>query len=233
MGAWSFRSHNGTLARSTSLVGATFTVDDLKGADSKGFNSRLLAVDQDYDATHDMALSEYIRLGEGEEVHLGYKCSIRTPWWYVPSTRVPEGFMLRQVSTLLKVASNHAGATSTDTVHRVFIKPGVNMDKLAVASFNSVTMAFSEILGRSYGGGLLEMEPREAVRLPVPDPSLIPDELVLEVDSLLRQGDHQKAVELMDKEVMVKLAGISEDEIDNVRKAHQRLMSRRLRRGEK
>lgn len=223
----------GLLARSASLKSVTFTGDDLKVAETKGLNSRLLAVDQDYDATQDKALSEYVKLGEGEEVHLGYKCSIRTPWWYVPSTRVPEGFMLRQVSTLLKVSSNHAGATSTDTVHRVFAKPGVNMDKLAVASFNSVTMAFSEILGRSYGGGLLEMEPREAIRLPIPDPELVSDELASDIDSLLRQGYHQKAVELVDQELMIKCAGMTQDEIDDVRKAHQRLMGRRLRRGKK
>lgn len=223
----------GLLARSASLVGTTFTEHDLQKAETKGLNSRLLAVDQNYDATDDRALLEYIQLGEEEEVHLGYKCSIRRPWWYVPSTQVPAGFMLRQISTLLKVASNHVGATSTDTVHRVFTKPGVNMDKLAVASFNSVTMAFSEILGRSYGGGLLEMEPREAVQLPIPDPEIVPDELVSEVDSLLREGRQQEAVELMDQKVMIERAGMAEDELLDVRRAHQRLMKRRLRRGKK
>ena len=107
------------------------------------------------------------------------------------------------------------------------------MDKLAVASFNSVTMAFSEILGRSYGGGLLEMEPREAVQLPIPDPEIVPDELVSEIDSLLREGRQQEAVELMDQKVMIERAGMAEDELLDVRRAHQRLMKRRLRRGKK
>lgn len=221
------------LAKSASIVGTTFTDGDLRSASLKGFNTRLLAVGQSYAASQDEALLDYIKSGEKEEVHLGFKCSMRTPWWYVPSTQVPEGFMLRQVSRLLKVASNHANATSTDTVHRVFVKPEIAMDKLAVASFNSVTLAFSEVLGRSYGGGLLEMEPREALKLPIPDPSTIPDDLVAEVDSLLRQGDDHKALELVDTQVMIQRLGISMEEMDVVKKAHHRLMNRRLRRGKK
>ena len=44
---------------------------------------------------------------------------------------------------------------------------------LAAASINSVTFAFSEVMGRSYGGGVLELEPREAEPLPFPSPDLV------------------------------------------------------------
>jgi hypothetical protein len=221
----------GLLSRSASLIGTTFTSEDLTNADAKGLNSRLLAVEKDYDPHENEALVTYIQLGEKEGVHLGYKCSIRTPWWSVPSTQVPDGFMLRQVSKTLRVASNHAQATSTDTVHRVFSKQGVNMDKLAVVSLNSLTLAYSETMGRSYGGGLLEMEPGEAIRLPVPNPSLVPEELLKEVDALLRERLEQRAIELVDHTVLAHSLKITEEEIKLLQTARERLLSRRLGRG--
>lgn len=221
----------GLLSRSASLISTTFTSEDLKNADAKGLNSRLLAVEKTYDPSQNDALEAYIDMGESEEVHLGYKCSIRTPWWSVPSIQVPDGFMLRQVSKNLRVASNHAQATSTDTVHRVFRQPGVNMDKLAVATLNSITLAYSETMGRSYGGGLLEMEPGEAIRLPIPDPDLVPNQLIEEIDTLLREGLEQNAIDLVDETVLIRILRITKEEIEMMQKAHHRLLSRRLGRG--
>lgn len=221
------------LARSASIGSVLITSDDLKEAETRGFNNRLLTLSPDFDVTPYPLLTSYIASGEKEGVHLGYKCSIRTPWWYVPSAQVPDGFMLRQVSNVLRVASNHAACTSTDTVHRVFTRPGVNMDKLAVASLNSATFAFAEILGRSYGGGLLEIEPREALKLPVPSPDLVPDSLVPEVDSLLRDNRLNEAVSLVDRQVLVRGAGISLPELESLQQAQRRLLERRTGRGKK
>lgn len=223
----------GLLSRSASIVGTRLTMSDIDAAKSKGLSNRLLAVPIGFNLDDSVPLSKYIESGEQEEVHLGYKCSIRTPWWSVPSTAIPDGFMLRQVSSRLKVATNLADATSTDTVHRVFTHPGVDMDRLAVASLNSITLAFTEILGRSYGGGLLEMEPREATNLPIPDPKLIPKELIAEIDSLVRQNSTERACNLVDQEVLIGTLGISESVIEAARSAHSRLMNRRLRRGRK
>jgi len=219
------------LSRSAQFTGVRLTEQDICAHAKAGANTRLLALPSDYDVAGDRALAQYIQLGEDDGVHEGYKCRIRNSWWSVPSIARPAGFMLRQVSTYLRMMSNDADATSTDTVHRVFTKPGVDMRRLSVAALNSATLAMSEVLGRSYGGGLLEVEPTEAIALPVPDPTLVDEALVTHVDTLLRRGDVQGAIALVDQRLLVDIVGFDESEMAAVRGASDLLRQRRLRRG--
>jgi len=68
------------------------------------------------------ALASYIRFGETKAVHEGYKCSIRIPWYAVPSVWVPDAFIFRQIYDFPRVVMNQAKATSTDTIHRLSCK---------------------------------------------------------------------------------------------------------------
>lgn len=223
----------GLVSRSAQLASIRLNEHDLGVAAARGLKTRLLALPGGLDLAHEPDLERYVQLGEDEGVHRGYKCSIRSSWWSVPSVSVPDGFMLRQVSNWLRVSANDARATSTDTVHRVFTKPGVAMEKLAVATLNSVTLAFAEIMGRSYGGGLLELEPSECVSLPIPDPGLVPDQLVGQVDELLRAGNNVEAIALVDQVVLCDQLGISAATMELAASAGNRLRERRLARGRK
>src|SRR5436305_288562 len=51
-------------------------------------------------------LREYILKGEAANYHKGYKCSIRSPWYTVPSVWNPEAFMLRQIHGYPKLILN-------------------------------------------------------------------------------------------------------------------------------
>lgn len=221
------------LSRSAQLRSVRYTANDHASDVANGAKSHLLSVTPQLDLAQHRDLAAYVALGEEEGVHLGYKCSIRPVWWSVPSVSVPDGFMLRQVTSVLRLTSNRADATSTDTVHRVFVRDGVDMDKLAVAALNSITLAMSEIMGRSYGGGLLEIEPREGTALPVPAPALVSDEDVERVDTLLREGRVDDAIDYVDSTVLVESCGFSAAQISCASEAARHLRERRLRRGRK
>jgi adenine-specific DNA methylase len=179
----------------------------------------------------DAPLKRHIRSGEAEGVHLGYKCSLRKPWWTTPSMWCPEIFMLRQIHAAPRMTVNGVHATSTDTVHRVRVNAGIDPVALSTAFHNSATFAFSEILGRSYGGGILELEPREAELLPVPSPDLVGHDLAVDVDLLLKAGEVMKAVDLVDRHILIDGLGWSPKQVAECQAAWMSLRNRRLSRG--
>lgn len=111
------------------------------------------------------SLADYIQFGEKKKIHEGYKCRIRKRWYDVPSIYTPDLFLFRQIHLYPLLVVNRSGATSTDTIHRVRLRSGIDPDILASVSFNSLTLAWAEVCGRSYGGGVPELEPREAEEL--------------------------------------------------------------------
>ena len=162
--------------------------------------------------------------------HLGYKCSIRKNWWAVPSQWTPDAFLLRQIYDHPRIVANLTEATSTDTIHRVRMLNGIPPTKLAAAAINSATFAFSEVMGRSYGGGVLELEPREAEDLPIPDPKGLPTQDVSKVDALLRGGELTAALDYVDRKL---LAHLDDDLVAQLRGIWELLRDRRLARGRK
>ena len=171
----------------------------------------------------------YVAWGEQHQVHKGYKCGIRLPnWWRVPSAWVPDAFLLRQIHDGPRIIANEAGATCTDTIHRIrLLKPSVTARMLAAASTNSLTFAFAELRGRSYGGGVLELEPNEAEPLPFPN---LASELPLdELDAIVREAGATAGVDEVDRQLL-RGAGLTKDEVALLNGVWQKLSQRRRKR---
>ncbi|BDB40872.1 hypothetical protein IWGMT90018_13180 [Mycobacterium kiyosense] len=87
-------------------------------------------------------------------------------------------------------------------------------------------------MGRSYGGGILELEPGEAERLPVPPPGYAGSGLADDVDLLLRANEIEKALDLVDRRVLIEGLGLSPAVVADCRAAWIALRDRRIgRRG--
>lgn len=221
------------VSKSSHLRGIHFGHFDLAELERGDALCRLLAIEESVALDEENALRAYVRAGEAEAVDKGYKCSIRKRWWVVPSVWTPDAFLLRQIHDHPRIIANLAGATSTDTIHRVRMLNGTSATKLAAASVNSATFAFSEVMGRSYGGGVLELEPTEAEGLPFPDPHMLSDEDASTVDELLRAGRLINALDHIDRVLLVRHHGMQQSFVRELRSAWERLRDRRLRRGRK
>lgn len=187
---------------------------------------------EEYPAKH----KEYIELGEKKGENKGYKCSIRDRWYIVPSVWVPDAFFLRRNNLYPKFVLNRCNAVSTDTMHRIKFNEGVNAENVLLSYYNSISFAFTEICGRSYGGGVLEILPGEVgnIMLPVVKDidEALKNELLEMIDSIVRNDeDIEKALDLVDQKLLVEVLGIEKEICVSCRQIWKKMQKRRLGRG--
>lgn len=186
------------VTRSAHLKGTVFTNTDFEDNVQKGYPTYLLKPQNNPIDKLSEHFQNYIKMGEKLGVHKGYKCKIRKQWYIVPSVWIPDAFMLRQVHAYPKIALNKTNATCTDTVHRVKFINRYDGELVSAAFLNSLTLAFAEITGRSYGGGVLTFEPSESEMLPIP--LVNAEKLNLsKIDELIRKDDIQTVLDINDK----------------------------------
>lgn len=179
---------------------------------------------------------EYIHLGEVNGENEGYKCSIRERWYRIPSVWVPDAFFLRRNNLYPKFVLNCCNAVSTDTMHRIKFNDGVEPERILLSYYNSISFAFTELCGRSYGGGVLEILPGEVGNILVPILDDIPIEIVRqvlrEVDLIVREDEPiENALDIVDKEILINGIGIEEALCKDARTIWKKLQRRRLKRG--
>lgn len=185
---------------------------------------------KDVDVSKHQGLTKYLELGIREEIHKGYKCRIRKNWYEVPSIWLPELLMLRQIHEYPRFIYNETNAVPTDTIHRVKIFEGYDAKKITVSFLNSVSFAFTEILGRSYGGGVLEIEPNEVDNIPIPYIDHIDLDLEF-IDKLLREKGISEVVDYIDKRLLIDELGFSPQSVKSINTIWRKLSNRRLKRG--
>ena len=188
---------------------------------------------EEYPAKH----REYIELGEKNKENKGYKCSIRDRWYIVPSIWVPDAFFLRRNNLYPKFVLNQCNAVSTDTMHRIKFYDGVNAENVLLSYYNSISFAFTEICGRSYGGGVLEILPGEVgnIMLPIIDgiDEELRNDLLKQIDIVVRNNDDiEKALDFVDQKLLIEILGIDSEICVSCRNIWRKMKKRRLGRGE-
>jgi adenine-specific DNA-methyltransferase len=214
------------VSRSNHLKGIAFTDQDFENNINGNLDGFLfLPPDKDFNKLP-KECQEYIRYGEAQKYHTGYKCRIRKRWYITPSIWIPDSFVLRQVGDYPKIIINQANASSTDTIHRVRFKTEVNTQLVALSFLNSLSFAFSEILGRSYGGGVLTFEPTEIEEIPLP--LLKKQKINFEnIDSLIRERKIDQVLDIIDKELLIGQLKMPKSEVIMLRSIWKKLSKRR------
>jgi adenine-specific DNA-methyltransferase len=161
------------LARSRHLSGLQLTEKDwatLKDSNEVAWLLDMGAADET--STGEAKLFEYIQLGVERGLQNRYKCRIRSPWYKVPVVSAGKLLLSKRSHRFPRLMLNEIGAATTDTIYQgSAIGAHAGTDAGIVASFhNSLTLLSSELEGRSFGGGVLELVPSEIGRLIVPHP---------------------------------------------------------------
>jgi len=218
------------VGRSVQVNSLCFTKADWQQNLANGAKANLLVFTPGAKENGNEGTKAYIENGEQQGINKGYKTSIRDDWYVIPSIKLSDALFLRRNNLYPKFVLNDAQAYTTDTMHRVYIKDGVNRKAFVVSYYNSLSFAFAEILGRNFGGGVLELMPSEVegVYLPYREEN---DNLFEQVDQMVREKKAaDEILDFTDKELLQKGMGFSETETKMARSIWYKLMGRRLNR---
>lgn len=220
------------LTRATQLQGLCVRPSDVQRFVERGKNALLISPP----AAGPLAKELELYLFEGERVGASrsYKCRSRTPWYVVPDRFAPVAFMQYMTARWPRVVLNYSRATCTNAIHRLVWtehRPKSDLQRIALGSLSTLTQLSAELVGRSYGGGVLKLEPSEASRLAMPVSKYSDVEKIFStVDQLLRRGKPQLATATVDSAFLIDGMGLSQAEVDRLREARDRLFQRRYRR---
>lgn len=172
---------------------------------------------------------DYIAWGESKGFNKNYKCRIRKRWYIVPNSWTADAFLIRQANLYPRMILNPAGALVTDTLHKVRFHYGVDRNAVASAFLNTYTLALSETLGRSYGGGVLTFEPGEMRRMRIPMRGA--EKLDIEkIDLLQRAGRYEDILEYTDKHLLLDGLGMGKHDVSLLHSIWEKMRDRRLTR---
>ncbi|MHB0979340.1 MAG: HsdM family class I SAM-dependent methyltransferase [Thermoleophilia bacterium] len=193
---------------------------------------------------HDSRLTDasalYVERGEREGRDSTYKCRSRRPWWKVPVVTAPHLFLTYMNHQGPRLIVNSAAVTHVNSVHGVRLSDetrSLGQTVLPLAGLSSATLLGAELVGRAYGGGLLKLEPREALRLPVPKPeTLEAARLALArvsdaVAAAVARSDLGEAATLVDAALLRDTVGVSREAILGLALGRELMFARRSARG--
>jgi adenine-specific DNA-methyltransferase len=219
------------VGRSVQVNSVIFSKRDWENNRNSAARAHLLVLPDSKNLNSKNGAVRYIAHGESLGIHKGYKTGIRNDWFVVPSLKISDALFIRRNNLYPKLIINQAGAYTTDTMHRVFLKSGTNLKAFTASYYNSLSLAFTEVSGRSHGGGVLELMPNEAERVLLPyhndNAALLP-----QIDKLVRsKTDIEEIMKLTNQIILKEHFGLTQNEIKMAHSIWKKLSSRRLNRG--
>jgi hypothetical protein len=217
------------ISKAVHVAGACLVDRDLLEMAARGIRTQMLVVDPVSPHAEHEAVRAHLEAGVRAGVHERYKCRIRDPWWSLPASqlRTPPLFLTYMAAEFPRLVVNEANAMSTNNVHGVTLRNGTDPRALAASFYNSLTLLSVELVGRSYGGGVLKLEPTEAERLVLPRVTAAHSDLLPDVDELVRLRSYDALVSKVDKAVLVDGLGLSPATVAKLRRAAALLRDRR------
>lgn len=221
---------NPMVGRSVQVNSVIFTKDDWRQNGKTKARAHLLVFPPKNEINGHKGAASYIKLGESMKINEGYKTGIRDDWFVVPSIRLSDALFVRRNNLYPKLILNEAKAYTTDTMHRVFMKELTDKKAFIASFYNSLSLAYSEIVGRSYGGGVLELMPSEAEQILLPYSSQNSEFLYI-IDKMIREKKNiDDVLKITNINILQKGFGLSTFDIKIADKIWKKLSARRINR---
>lgn len=175
-------------------------------------------------------LQRYLDVGIEQEIPDRYKCKKRVNWYVIPNiSNTPDAFFFKRSHHYPKLLRNNTNALVTDSAYKVSVRNGFDLDSLIFSFYNSLTLAFSEIDGRYYGGGVLELTPNEFKNLPLPYLNISKKDFNDFVNRFERKVNITEVLSFNDNKILGDTLNLSSHEIEVIQGIRQKLVDKRMR----
>jgi adenine-specific DNA-methyltransferase len=144
-----------------------FSDEDIKKLEEEKRPTKLLQLNDNDKISK--KLREYLDIGELEELPKRHKCGIRNNWYVIPNiSEKPDAFFFKRSHLYPKLLKNNSDALVTDSAYKIGMRNGYDLNSFIYSFYNTLTLLLSELDGRYYGGGVLELIPSEFKKLSIP-----------------------------------------------------------------
>lgn len=174
------------------------------------------------------AVTRWIEDAEANHVDKRHHCSRRSPWYQLIEPGYPDALLPYMGVNPPRLVSNVARVATTNAIHAVSWTSKSAGPRAVLSSWTTLFALAVEIFGRSYGKGILKLEPSDASRMPVV--RLKSSAGLGSVDRRARSGGRQEGIALADRLVLTDGVGLSLGDLELLREWQQSLQSFRVRR---
>jgi hypothetical protein len=140
----------------------------------------------------------------------------------------PTAFLTYMSGKQVRLVLNESQVHSTNTIHNINInsKMSLALKRALISSFYcSITQLSIELIGRSYGGGVLKLEIRETDNILLPDIFSADEKTIIKLSNFsktinkeLREGELSlKTIENIDEIILTGMMGLSEQKCLQIR----------------
>lgn len=176
------------------------------------------------------SLKDYLKNGVELGLPERYKCKLRKNWFVIPNvTQQTEGLFFKRSHLYPKLLKNEANIYVTDSAYKIQMREGYNINSFIFSFYNSLSMVYSEIEGRYYGGGVLELTPSEFKKLPIPYIDITDAEFDEYANQFQNKEDIQEILIRNDYRILHGVLGLNNVDIQRIQHIHQKLLRKRLR----
>jgi len=205
-----------------------FDDQDYELLEKLNYPTRLLQLNNNSRITK--SLKKYLQIGEDLEIPNRYKCKIRNNWYVIPNiAEKPQGFFFKRSHLYPKLLKNNSCAFVTDSAYKIKMNSDYNLDSFIYSFYNSLTLVFSEIEGRYYGGGVLELTPSEFKEMPIPYLGITKNQFKEFALNFENKENIEQILLQNDYEILNPVLGLNNSDITKLCTIRRKLLKKRIR----
>lgn len=175
-------------------------------------------------------LREYLDIGKSIGLPSRHKCSIRKNWYVIPNiSKKPDAFFFKRSHLYPKLLKNTSDAFVTDSAYKVEMRNRYDLNSFIYSFYNTLTLLLSELDGRYYGGGVLELIPSEFKKLPIPYVEINQSQFDKFTIDFENKSNIEQILNQNDSNILNSTLGVDNESLQKLTEIRDKLKKKRLR----